>query len=516
MKPAMGSPKESRLYRSIDQRYLKSNDALHSKLRPVLRGWWWAGCIPSDYHKRLLVNQDNHDHRPISSEYACHHGQQAPVTWKRFLGPGSLSLPRVIGGCIWEFKDQGLLKTDGQRCGIIMPIMVVIMVKNISTILPSKEWWMLMETQRSNVGMQKNLQPTNLNWRMRQRGGEDQSQPGEKCKRIQRHHPCKEDTPPFKLPNFPEIGIGPGKDSIISIASYLPKWKADAEYCCGYLVQFAQRCVMGQIGFWNCHQPVFWSGPSGTTYYGAYGIAFLLKKMPVSVTINGTVFTAVSPKAIKAVCHLINTRVQKWYSKHCCPILSKPTDNDKRGWKPHRKLKAMVRGGLKAGRYSNGVNTMARNGSGIFIEYIYTDTWQCNSDCRLRSGRRRTDPCKLPAACKDGLPNIPKVGMQTAVHRAFGQVELVCGKGFWNWRINVAMADEGQYKMPLKDFMEKLRGAAGELTTAPIYQVAGQNDSKTKDGLLIVADSLQYECHNPPKKIFKMPGILINWRMQAL
>ena len=66
---------------------------------------------PSDYTAPLLVNQKNGDDRPIFfCEYAHAMGNSAG-NLKEFWDQWRTT-PRIIGGAIWEFKDQGLLKKD--------------------------------------------------------------------------------------------------------------------------------------------------------------------------------------------------------------------------------------------------------------------------------------------------------------------------------------------------------------------------------------------------------------------
>jgi beta-galactosidase len=89
---------------------------------------------------------------------------------------------------------------------------------------------------------------------------------------------------------------------------------------------------------------------------------------------------------------------------------------------------------------------------------------------------------------KAGLPNIPKVGMQMGIERSYENIEWF-GKGEKeNYIDKNYAADEGGYRLPLKDFMEN-------------YVVPQENGNRTdvrwmflankqKDGLLIVADSL--------------------------
>jgi beta-galactosidase len=111
--PALGSPKEEGYIDPSDPRYLKSNDHSHRIQNPLDQ--YYVDVVsrmyPSDYTAPLLVNQPNGDTRPIFfCEYAHAMGNSAG-NLKEFWDQWR-SLPRVIGGAIWEFKDQGLEKTD--------------------------------------------------------------------------------------------------------------------------------------------------------------------------------------------------------------------------------------------------------------------------------------------------------------------------------------------------------------------------------------------------------------------
>lgn len=110
--PAMGSPKEEGYIDPSDPKYLKSNDHSHRIQNPLDQ--YYVDVVsrmyPSDYTAPLLANQQNGDHRPIFfCEYAHAMGNSAGNLkdfWDRWR------TTRIIGGCIWEFKDQGLLKKD--------------------------------------------------------------------------------------------------------------------------------------------------------------------------------------------------------------------------------------------------------------------------------------------------------------------------------------------------------------------------------------------------------------------
>ena len=111
--PAMGSQKEDGYIDPSDSKYLKSNDHSHRIQNPLDQYYvdMISRMYPSDYTAPLLANQPNGDNRPIFfCEYAHAMGNSAGNLkdfWDQWR-----NTKRIIGGCIWEFKDQGLLKKD--------------------------------------------------------------------------------------------------------------------------------------------------------------------------------------------------------------------------------------------------------------------------------------------------------------------------------------------------------------------------------------------------------------------
>jgi beta-galactosidase len=90
---------------------------------------------------------------------------------------------------------------------------------------------------------------------------------------------------------------------------------------------------------------------------------------------------------------------------------------------------------------------------------------------------------------KPGLPNIPKVGMQMAVERSYDNIEWF-GKGpMENYIDKNYGSDAGIYDLPINKFMENYVVPQENGNRTDVRWMYLDN-SKTKDGLLIVADSL--------------------------
>jgi beta-galactosidase len=112
----MGSPKDSGYIDPSDPRYPKPVDHSHRLQNPLDQ--YYVDVVsrmyPALYTAPLLINQNNGDKRPIFFCEYDHAMGNSVGNIKEFWDQWR-NLPRVIGGCIWEFKDQALIKTDSLR-----------------------------------------------------------------------------------------------------------------------------------------------------------------------------------------------------------------------------------------------------------------------------------------------------------------------------------------------------------------------------------------------------------------
>lgn len=109
--PAQGTPQAKGYINPDDPRYPKPVDHSHRLQNPIDQPYVdiVSRMYPGIFTPELLANQPNGDNRPIFFVEYSHamgnsNGNLAEF-WEKFR-----STKRVIGGCIWEFKDQGLLK----------------------------------------------------------------------------------------------------------------------------------------------------------------------------------------------------------------------------------------------------------------------------------------------------------------------------------------------------------------------------------------------------------------------
>ncbi|GAB2823826.1 glycoside hydrolase family 2 TIM barrel-domain containing protein [Ferruginibacter profundus] len=486
--PAMGSPREAGYIDPSDPAYLKSNDHSHRIQNPLDQYYvdMISRMYPAMYTAPLLANQPNGDHRPIFfCEYAHamgNSGGNIKDFWDQWR-----NTKRIIGGCIWEFKDQALLKTDsagvkyyayggdfGEKYfdnftikGIVnadgTPKGVMNECKRVFQPITCE----LLDAKKglikiTNRGAVKNTDAYNAVLVI------------------------KKDGVPVLVKDLPAIAIAPGKDTVIAITEDIADMKADAAY-------------HANISF-HLKKDESWAGENFTIASDQFQlqkekkyVAVPARKSTLSyqqglngVTIKGNnfslFFSTLDGGGLSSYTYKGAEQIQQVLLPHFTRPL---TDNDKRGWKAQRKLQQWYTATLKAGamtvtKNGNGTLTVStvfsliNDSAAVNVMYTITDAGVIKLDYTLH--------------VKPGLPNLPKVGMQMGIERSYDNIEWF-GKGpMENYIDKNYGADDGVYTLPLSQFMEN-------------YVVPQENGNRTdvrwmflsnkqKNGLLIVADSL--------------------------
>ena len=484
--PAVGSPKEEGYIDPSDPRYLKSNDHSHRIQNPLDQYYvdMISRMYPAMYTASLLADQPNGDHRPIFfCEYSHamgNSGGNIKDFWDQWR-----NTKRIIGGCIWEFKDQALLKkdssgveyyayggdfgekyfddftikglvnADGTPKGVMNECKRVFQTINCELVDAKKGLIKI-----TNRGAVKNTNAYNAILLI------------------------KEDGYVVATKDLPAFDISPGKDTVISIAAYLPPMKAEAEY-------------HANISF-DLKKDESWAGEGFDVASNQFRIQAAVIQRPVAedysfIVRNGLNGVEINTKDFSVE---IGTTGKGGLSSYkfdgveqihqpLIPNFTRPlTDNDKRGWKPQRKLKQWYESELLLVK----TNTAKEKGC-----VVVTNQYKLIHDSALvnvayhvySNGVIKVD---YSLHVKPGLPNIPKVGMQIGIERSYDNIEWF-GKGEKeNYVDKNYGADEGVYKLPIAQFMEN-------------YVVPQENGNRTdvrwmflankqKDGLLVVADSL--------------------------
>ena len=485
--PAMGNPRLEGYIDPSDPKYLKPNDHSHRTQNP--RDAYYVDMVsrmyPGIYTPKLLVDQKNGDTRPIFFvEYAHAMGNSVgnmKEFWDQFR-----SLPRIIGGAIWEFKDQGLLKKDSNGVAFYAyggdygeKYFDNFTIKGVvaSDGRPKAPMY---ECKRVYQGAETELVDASKG-----------------LLKITNRHAVKslgdytafleimEDGKVVVRKELPRIQLAAGRDTLINISSYLPSRKGDKEYLGTIRFALAENTAWAPKGFEVASNQFALSALARVNNTSRNFPALSLNDKAEGYVLTGKGFQMLISKANGALSSYVwNGKEQ--VLKPFLPHFKRPlTDNDRRGWKPHRKLKQWYEPGLKlqgvtAQQKSPGVVSITSKYSLIRDSATVNIIYTINGD-----GVLKVDYELEPAA---GLPNIPKVGMQGGIARDYEQISWY-GRGLWENYIDRRYGfDAGIYAQHINDFMEP-------------YAVPQENGNRTdvrwmylsnkgKEGLLVVADSL--------------------------
>jgi len=486
--PAMGSPKEEGYIDPGDSRYLKSNDHSHRIQNPVDQ--YYVDVIsrmyPSDYTAPLLVNQNNGDHRPIFfCEYAHAMGNSAGNLkdfWDQWR-----SLPRVIGGCIWEFKDQGLEKTDsagvkfyayggdyGERYFDNFTIKGIVAADG--------------RPKQAMYECKRIFQPIQVEWADSIKGIIRIINRSE-VKNVNAYTAfivVKEDGNIISNQQIGGIDVASATTVDFPVSKWLPKTKATSEYHVELKFVLQKAEAWAPAGFEIASNQLVLKTATNANkvitkvFYTETEEGFSIKKAGYFIFISKKTGALESYK-------------MKGKEQIVAPLLphfTRPqTDNDKRGFKTHRVLKQWYESKAKLVEIKKGVFGNHR-GYGEFISSVYSlinDSAKVTVNYFIHENGLIKVEYSLIA--KPGLPNIPKIGMQMGIDSSFKQIEYFGRGPLENYIDRRYGADVGIYNQNIFDFMEP-------------YVVPQENGNRTdvrwmylhnqqsKDGLLVVADSL--------------------------
>ncbi len=484
--PAMGSPKEAGYMDPSDPRYLKPNDHSHRTQNPLDQ--YYVDIVsrmyPSLYTIPLLVNQPNGDRRPIFFvEYAHAMGNSAgnlKEFWDLFR-----SSPRVIGGAIWEFKDQGLLKYDssgtayyayggdyGEKYFDDFTIKGIVAAdgRPKAMIYECKHVFQPIETELVSMPEQE-VKITNRH----------------AVKNAAEYIPVlllRQDGKLVLQKALPRISLAAGRDTVIRLQSYLPALQPGSEYLASMHFTLGTAAPWAEKGF-----------DIAANQFALTGLAQLSgvpPARPVTSTENDTAYHITGKDfsiRIAKTNGALSSYIWKGKEQVFQPLLphfTRPmTDNDKRGWKSFRKLKPWYNVNLQLERMTR--ESMAKDVLMISSYYSLIND-SAKVVVRYSIHGNGTVGISYHLTCTPGLPNIPKVGMQTGIAAADTIIQWYGRGPLENYTDRRTGFEAGIYELPISGFMEP-------------YVVPQENGNRTdvrwmflhnknREGLLVVADSL--------------------------
>ncbi len=489
--PAMGSPKEEGYIDPSDPKYLKSNDHSHRIQNPLDQ--YYVDVVsrmyPAMYTAPLLTNQPNGDNRPVFfCEYAHamgNSGGNIKDLWDQWR-----NTKRIIGGCIWEFKDQGLLKKDSAGVEYYAyggdfgeKYFDNFTIKGIVN-ADGQPKGLMYECKRV-------FQPIQSEWADAAKGSIRiiNRSPVKNVNEYSASLVIKEDGKIISEIALPAINLAAGKEDILNIFPYLPKMKANAEYHAELHFALANDESWAKKGFEIASDQLKIVNKYQPQPNQVFAAAMSFKENDIDIQLEGKNFKITFNKLNGA----LSSYTQNGKELIPVPLLphfTRPqTDNDKRGWKTHRVLKQWYEAVPKLVHISTG-KCDGHHGSGTVITSTYSlihdSVMVVVNYCVFGNGIIEVN---YSLQSKQGLPNIPKVGMQMGIERSYYNIEWF-GKGPMENYIDKNYGfDAGIYNLPISKFMENyvVPQENGNRTDVRWMYL---NNAKTKDGLLIVADSL--------------------------
>jgi beta-galactosidase len=483
--PAMGDPHLDGYIDPNDPNYPKN----HAYRIQVPRDQAYVDMVsrmyPGLFTAELLANQQNGDNRPIFfCEYA-HSMGNATGNMKEFWDIWRRT-KRIIGGCIWEFKDQGLLKKDSTGTAFYAyggdfkeKYYDDFTIKGIvasdgrphAAIYECKRVYQPAECTLTNAG-QGLLKVENRH-------------AGKSLADYAVRLVVREDGRVVSTKLLPRLRLAAGRDTVISLKPYLPKMKDGAEYLATISFTLPQAVSWAETGHEVASNQFALTGLAQPAQPTKTYPAVAIREEPSAYVLSGKDFQVSIAKATGA---LTSYRYQgtEQLAAPLLPHFTRPlTDNDRRGWKADKKLKEWFTAAPKL--QSLTLDKSHPSQPSLTSTYTLIEdkttvrvTYTLNGDGTLRVAYALT-----PAA---GLPNIPRVGMQMGVRKADSQISYYGRGPMENYIDRRYGFDAGIYTQPLAEFADSyvVPMEYANRTDVRWMQLADQQ----KTGLLVVADSL--------------------------
>jgi beta-galactosidase len=487
--PAQGSPRLEGYIAPSDPGYPK--DHSHRIQNPMDQ--YYVDIVsrmyPGIYTSDLLLNQ-NSDHRPIFyCEYAHSMGNSTgniKEFWDQFR-----SKERMIGGCIWEFKDQALYKKDasgqrflayggdfGEKYFDDFTIKGIVQADGTphAAIYECKHVFQPVDCQLVNASKglikiynrhaSKTLTDYNIDLKVLENGISIAS------KRI------------------PSISLQAGSDTLIEVNSWLAQQKVGKEYLLNISFSLKNDLEWAKAGHVIASDQFALTGLPGKVNHPGVGKIPQIIQDERTLSVVGKDFKITFDKQNGALSSYL-TGGKEMILSPLLPCFTRPlTDNDRRGWKADLLLKVWYQSKpvltgfgvkeMKSSQVKSGSVSLESNYELIDHKAKVTITYTINV-----TGMVKVDYFLKVAGL---LPDIPRVGMTCGIADDCRLISWY-GRGLQeNYIDRRTGSDVGIWNLPLSQFMEP-------------YIVPQENGNRTdvrwmflsnlkQSGLLVVADSL--------------------------
>lgn len=396
------------------------------------------------------------------------------------------SSTKIIGGCIWDYKDQGILKKDslgkefyayggdfGEKLhnesfcinGIVAsdgrPKAAMYECKRIYQPIETK----LIDNEKKRMQITNRHASTNLAY-------------------YNILLTIRKNGVIVSEKTLPKTFLNAGNDTIISIAKYLPGFKKGEEYYVDISYLLPEDLPWANKGFEIASNQFEISGLKKYSFEDKKGENLSSENKDTLFIITGEKFKIqfnTNNGALISYAH----EGYEYINKALLPNFTRPsTDNDRRGWKPHIKLKEWYKNDLPMVNmdWSENKNnytvtsqySVVKNKANILVKYTVYNNGVVKTDYKLN--------------ITDSLPNIPKVGMQCGINSSFKQIKWY-GRGLYEnyidrrYGFDVAIYDQGIYEFMEPYVYPQENGNRTDVRWMSLLNQKG-------NGLVIVADSL--------------------------
>jgi len=483
--PAQGNPRLEGYIDPLDPKYPKTVDHSHRFENPQDEPYvdMVGRFYPGVFTPKFLVDHKK-DTRPILFvEYSHSMGNSTgnlKELWDEFR-----NTPRIIGGCIWDFKDQGILKTD-YRTG--------------------KEYYayggdfgelkhdgnfsingLVAADGRPKAAMYENkwiYQPVistleaNFKLNIKNRQAE---------KSLEEYIPVLqilENGIVVKTQKLQPFQLKAGESTVVNVSPYLPKMKADAEYFLNIEFQLSKDKEWAPKGYAVATDQFLLQKKSA--YVAAKGSTnnIVIAETDSDFKLKGQSFDIAISKKNGALSSYIFKGQEQVFAP-LLPNFTRPlTDNDRKGWKPNKILKQWYTAKPKL---TNIVLDKSNGEIKIVSEYeMIKDSANVSIVYNIKPNGTIKVEYSLKASNK--LPNIPKIGMQMGVQKDFEQVSWY-GKGESENYIDRSFGFTiGRYSLPIDKFIEPFQMPQENANRTEVRWMAVSTPQKNK-GLLVVQDT---------------------------
>ncbi|WNH11454.1 glycoside hydrolase family 2 TIM barrel-domain containing protein [Thalassobellus suaedae] len=449
--PAQGDPRLDGYIDNRDERYPSTGDHSHRFENPKDEPYvdMVSRFYPGVYTPQFLVD-NKADTRPILFvEYSHSMGNSTgnlKELWDEFR-----RLPRIIGGCIWDFKDQGLLKVnektgeefyayggdfgeklhDGNFC-----INGIVASDGRPKAAMYENKWVY---QPVTCSLQGNL----LTIKNRQA-----------TKSLIDFIPVLKMTlngKAFKEINLKPLDLKAGETMALDLDNYLPKFKTNSNVLVGIQFQLSQDKPWAKKGFVVAQDQFLVSKKRhNPNLFTDYKIVASVSENDDIIEVFGEDFKLKFSKENGALSSYVFKGEEQVFAP-LLPNFTRPlTDNDRKGWKPHKVLKAWYENkpkltSVNTEKLENNVLVVSnyeviKDSASVSVTYIIKPDGLIKVEYQLKAS--------------EALPNIPKVGMQMGIKNEFKQISWY-GKGELE---NYIDRNHGfpveRYSLPLEKFTE--------------------------------------------------------------